>query len=326
MPLLPALAQGAPDWHSPLQPQHDAGDIPMSETTSLPMTVTAPLTLAQRAQILNLVRRTARAEVLPRFRKLSAHEISTKTGIHDIVTEADKGAEAMLARALQAMFPHALIVGEEHASAHPQIIDQIAGAELCITIDPVDGTWNYAKGLPLFGMMLSILRFGTPVYGLLYDPMVNDFITAAAGHPAELVLPRNLRRAVRTTPGGQIADLVGFIPLALMPEGKRDQMAATFPRFARVTSLRCACHEARMVASGHADFVLFGKLTPWDQPAGAIAIAQAGGHVAMLDGSDYRADRADGFLLAASDKDTWTRLRDLFSFLLPEAAGTTTAS
>ncbi|MBP0483233.1 inositol monophosphatase family protein [Sagittula salina] len=285
-------------------------------TDHLPMPVTAPLTLAQRAQVLNLVRRTARAEILPRFRKLSAHEVTTKTGVHDLVTEADKGAEAMLTRALQAMFPHALIVGEEHASAHPEIVEKIAEAEMCITIDPVDGTWNYAKGLPLFGVMLSILRFGTPVYGLLYDPMVNDFITAAAGHPAELVMPRNLRRPVQTSAGGAVEDLVGFVPLALVPEPKRGEMAATFPRFARVTSLRCACHEARMVASGHADFVLYGKLTPWDQPAGAIAIRQAGGHVAMLDGSDYRADRTQGFLLAAANEETWTRLRDLFGFLI----------
>ncbi|WP_425071590.1 inositol monophosphatase family protein [Sagittula sp. S175] len=290
-----------------------------SQTATLPMTVTAPLTMAQRAQVLNLVRRTARAEILPRFRKLSTHEVATKTGIHDLVTEADKGAEAMLARALQAMFPHALIVGEEHASENPEIIKKIPEAEMCITIDPVDGTWNYAKGLPLFGVMLSILRFGTPVYGMLYDPMVNDFITAAAGNPTELVMPRNLRRPVRTSQGGTIEDLVGFVPLALVPEDKRGQMAATFPRFARVTSLRCACHEARMVASGNADFVLFGKLTPWDQPAGAIAIQQAGGHVAMLDGSDYRADTATGYLLAASDAATWGRLRDLFSFLLETA-------
>ncbi|MFW2589613.1 inositol monophosphatase family protein [Sagittula sp. SSi028] len=285
-------------------------------TDTLPVPVTAPLTMAQRAQILNLVRRAAKAEILPRFRKLSAHEVATKTGIHDIVTEADKGAEAMITRALQIMFPSALIIGEEAASDSPDILDKIPEAELCFTIDPVDGTWNYAKGLPLFGVMLSVLRYGRPVYGLLYDPMVNDFITAAAGDPAELVMPRNLRRPVRTSAGGKIEDLVGFIPLSLIPEDKRAQMAGLFPRFARVTSLRCACHEARMVASGNADFVLFAKLTPWDQPAGVVAIQQAGGHVAMLDGSDYTADLSTGYLLAASDAATWGKLRDQFDFLL----------
>ncbi|GAA4227664.1 fructose-1,6-bisphosphatase/inositol monophosphatase family enzyme [Sagittula marina] len=288
-------------------------------TDSLPVPVTAPLTMAQRAQILNLIRRAAKTEILPRFRKLSSHQIDTKTGIHDLVTEADKGAEAMIARALQTMFPHALIVGEEHASLNPEILEKIAEAEICFTIDPVDGTWNYAKGLPLFGVMLSVLRYGRPVYGLLYDPMVNDFITASAGGPTELVMPRNLRRTLETTKGGPIEDLVGFAPVALVPKDKQAQLAATFPKFARITSLRCACHEARMVASGNADFVLFAKMTAWDHPAGAIAIQQAGGHVAMLDGSDYLVGK-EGYLLCASDAATWGRLRDLFDFLLDAPA------
>ena len=65
-----------------------------------------------------------------------------------------------------------------------------------------------------------------------------------------------------------------------------------------------------MVAQGHVDFVLFGKLTPWDQPAGVVVMQQAGAHVAMLDGSDYRGDLRSGYLLAASNAATWGRLRD----------------
>ena len=77
----------------------------MSET--LPATVTAPLSNAQKTQILNLVRRAAKAEILPRFRNLGTHQIDQKSGPQDLVTEADKAAEAMIARGLQIMFPHA---------------------------------------------------------------------------------------------------------------------------------------------------------------------------------------------------------------------------
>lgn len=289
-------------------------------TDTLPMPITAPFTPAQRSQIINLIRRAARTEIMPRFRRLSAHQVAEKTGAQDLVTEADKAAEEMIARGLQGMFPHALVVGEEYASEHPEILDRIKDAELCFTIDPVDGTWNYAKGLPLFGVMLSALRFGVPVFGLLYDPVVNDFILADSENPAVLQMPRGLRREVSTSDGGAIEDLVGFVPLSLIPAEKRGQMAAAMTRFARVNSLRCACHEARMIAQGHADFVLFSKLTAWDQPPGAIVMKQAGAHVAMLDGSEYRADVKTGYFLAASDAATWGRVRDLFDFLLEPAS------
>lgn len=285
-------------------------------TDSLPMPITAPLTNAQRTQIINLLRRAARTEIIPRFRMLGSHQIDQKTGPQDIVTDADRGAEAMIARGLQVLFPHALIVGEENASENPAIIDKIAEAELCFTIDPVDGTWNYAHGLPLFGVMLSILRFGTPVFGVLYDPVSNDVIWADSEHQTELLLPRRAKRALKTRQGGAVGDLMGYVPLYLIPEDKRDTMAATFPRFDRIASLRCACHEARMVAQGHVDFVLFAKLTPWDQPAGVIAVQKAGGHVAMLDGSEYKGDTRSGYLLMACNPATWGRVREVFEFLL----------
>ncbi|WP_425097634.1 inositol monophosphatase family protein [Tropicibacter sp. S64] len=292
-------------------------------TDSLPMPITAPLTNAQKTQLINLVRRAAKAEILPRFRQLGSHQIDMKSGPQDLVTEADKAAEAMITRGIQVMFPHALIVGEEHASVNPKIIDQIADAELCFTIDPVDGTWNYAHGLAVFGVMVSILRFGQPVFGLLYDPILNDFIIADTESDAELVLPRRIRRKLSTSAGGPVEELKGFFPLNLIPTDKQQQFAATMPRFARAGMLRCACHEMRMVAQGQMDFVLFAKLTPWDQPAGVVAIRKAGGHVALLDGSEYRGDVSKGYMLAACNAETWGRVRDVFDFLVdapePEA-------
>jgi fructose-1,6-bisphosphatase/inositol monophosphatase family enzyme len=71
-----------------------------------------------------------------------------------------------------------------------------------------------------------------------------------------------------------------------------------------------------MVAQGNVDFALFAKLTPWDQPAGVMAVRQAGGHVTMLDGSEYRGDLTKGYLLMAGDAETWGRVRDAFDFLL----------
>ena len=94
------------------------------------------------------------------------------------------------------------------------------------------------------------------------------------------------------------------------------QVAAAFPDFQRIGMLRCVCHEMRLLAQGHIDFVLSGKLTPWDHTPGVIIAQQAGGHVAMLDGSPFNAAKRDGYLLCAANKETWERVRDRFDFLI----------
>ena len=81
-------------------------------------------------------------------------------------------------------------------------------------------------------------------------------------------------------------------------------------------------HEMRMLAQGHVDFVLSAGLTPWDHAAGALLCQCAGGHVAMLDGSDYNAAKREGYLLCAANLETWERIRDAMSFLLDTPAAT----
>ncbi|MCB1332548.1 MAG: inositol monophosphatase [Roseivivax sp.] len=296
-------------------------------TDNLPMPAPAPLTKAQRTSIANLVRRAARAEILPRFRSLAAHQISQKTGPQDLVTDADREAEKMIARGLLHLFPSALIIGEEDVSENPEILKKIEGAERAFTIDPVDGTWNFAHGLTQFGVILSMLRFGKPVFGLLYDPIMDDMVIATDGAPAQMLRPNRPATRLSVSGGGALKDLTGYVGLHHIPEAKQAAMAATFPSFARSSSLRCACHEFRMMAQGHVDFVFSAGLTPWDHAAGALCVMRAGGHVALLDGSDYTATAPrSAYLLCASDKATWNRLAKLFRFLLDSPKEAKTAA
>ncbi|SPF77965.1 inositol monophosphatase family protein [Pseudoprimorskyibacter insulae] len=280
-------------------------------TDQLPIPITAPLTASQRASLVNLVRRAAKTEILPRFRALSPSQIDTKTSAQDLVTDADRESEKMIARGLLRMFPNALIIGEEDISENPGTLDKIPEAELAFTIDPVDGTWNFANGLSTFGVIISMLRFGRPVFGLLYDPVNDDYIIADETSDAELVRPGKPPRKLTVAKGGPIGDLGGYITVDLFPEDKRKPLAALLPDFARAMSLRCACHEARTFAQGNVDFLLATKLTPWDHAAGVLIAQRAGAHVALLDGSDYTAaaPRTD-ILLMAPDAATWGRIRD----------------
>lgn len=286
----------------------------MSDT--LPAKLPKPVSSAQQQLIINIVRRAARAEILPRFRRLHTSDINTKTNADDLVTAADTAAEAMMTRALQIAFPSALIVGEEAASKTPTLLDQIADAPLAFILDPVDGTWNFAHGLAVFGVIVSVTQFGQPAFGLIYDPLADDWVIADDNTPARLERSDGITRRLKTNDEKPLEDLSGYIPLHMFKGDQKTQMAQTLPTFRRTSSLWCSAHEYRMIAQGHADFVLTQSLYPWDHAAGALICERAGAHVEMLDGGPYTAARHEGHLLVAPDRITWNRLHKVFAFLV----------
>ncbi|MCJ7873069.1 inositol monophosphatase [Phaeobacter sp. J2-8] len=293
---------------------------------NLPMAVHAPLTRAQKTALLNLVRRAARAEILPRFRALDPSEISEKTSKLDLVTAADEAAEAMITRGLQMAFPSAVIVGEEAASKKPEILDALDDAPLGFLIDPVDGTWNFAHGLSVFGTMVAATRFGKPVYGMIYDPLNDDVVVADEDSLTTWTGPRGRRRTLTTAAPKPLDEMVGYIHLKLMPEAVQPQVAAVYPRIGRPDALRCSAHEYRLLAEGHCDFVLSCKMTPWDHAAGVLLCQKAGGHVAFLDGREFSVSEREGYLLCASSEEAWNTVAAALDFLVEPNSETAEAS
>ena len=287
----------------------------MTDQTSLPLPVTS-LSQAQQKSLINIVRRAAKAEILPLFRNLSAGQISTKSGPHDLVTEADTEAEKMIARGILRMFPNAMVIGEEAAHARPDLRDEAAKAELAFIIDPVDGTWNFAHGLPVFGVILAATRFGRPVFGMLYDAIMDDWITADSETGAMMFGAIGPHRRMRTATGGALGDLSGYLHFYLMDKEVQPKLAEALPDFGRTGALRCSCHEYRMLAQGSVDFCLSGVLNPWDHAAGVLICERAGGHVRMLDGREYDISIKDGYLLAAANEDVWNTVAKRLSFLM----------
>ena len=288
-------------------------------TDQLPMPITAPLTQAQKTQIINLIRRAARAEIMPRFRRLDAGEIDSKKDENDLVTQADTAAEAMITRGLQMSFPHALVIGEEAVSSNPKLLDGVSEAELSFIIDPVDGTWNFAKNMPLFGTIVAVCRFGQPVFGLIYDPVGDDLILADNTSPALWQTQTGRLRGIDTAPTKPLDQLAGYAHIRLMDPADRALMWTKVGALAFVGSLRCSAHEYRLVATGAVDFVLSGTLNSWDHAAGVLICQQAGGKAAMLDGSDYNATVTDGYLLTASSAQVWDTLAAHFADLMPDS-------
>lgn len=286
---------------------------------NLPLPVSAPFSNAQKVTIRNLVRRAARAEIMPRFRKLDMGQISEKSGPLDLVTDADVGAEAIITRGLQIAFPSALVIGEEAVAKNDALLDKLAEAELSFLIDPVDGTWNFAKGMPLFGTIIAACRFGRPVYGLIYDPLGDDLVEADLDTPAFQKFATGRTTPLVTAAAKPQADLMGYIPFSLLSPEAKTLVGAKLPKVQLISTLRCSAHEYRMLAQGAIDFVMGTRMTPWDHAAGVLLCQQAGGHAAMLDGRAYTA-MEQGYLLCASSKAVWDDVADLFSALVPAVA------
>jgi fructose-1,6-bisphosphatase/inositol monophosphatase family enzyme len=270
--------------------------------------------LAERAEFIRIARHVARTEVMPRFRQLDPGQISTKSGPQDLVTEADLACEAALTRAFALAFPTAFVIGEEAVSAGTVSLDALPGQARVIVIDPIDGTWPFARGQCGFGMILSVIEAGEVVFGLHLDPVMDDWIWAAPGEGAHWARDGGTRR-LACGPDRPLSERVGFLPLGLFPKSDQHKLAALMPEFSRVLSLRCSAHEYRMLAEGGVDFCLSGNLNVWDHAAGALIVTEAGGKVAMLDGSPYRPELRQGALLSANSAATWAELADMVSFL-----------
>ena len=259
------------------------------------------ITAAQADDIAAVLREAAQAEILPRFRRLAAGDIRAKSGPLDLVTEADEAAERRIAPELSKRFPQALILGEEAAAADPSLLNDMAEAELCFVIDPVDGTANFAAGVPLFGVMVAAIHHGETIAGWIHDPMGDDTVIGLRGECAWVQAPDGSRHDCRVAPPRPITGMVGAVSWGYMPPERKRRVLPRLALLAGTLNYRCAAHEYRLAATGGAHLLVYNRLMPWDHAAGVLIHAEAGGHSAQLDGTPYSPRKHTGGLVCAPD-------------------------
>ena len=247
---------------------------------------------------------------MPRFRNLSAHEVRQKSSAMDLVTDADEAAERMIAGGLRQIFPNAVVIGEEATERDPSLLDWLADADLAFLIDPVDGTKNFASGLPLFGVMVAAVRRGEIVAGWIHDPVGNDTAMAIRGEGAWIAYRDGRRADLKVAPPVAIREMLGCASWHHMPEPERTAVAANLTGFGAVACYRCAAHEYRMAAAGHCHFLVHSKLMPWDHAAGWLLHREAGGYSARFDRSPYRPDLREGGIICSPDEETWRMIHE----------------
>ncbi len=197
----------------------------------------------------------------------------------DLVTEADEKAEQKIKATLREAFPTCEILTEESG--------RLAGeGDSRWIVDPLDGTTNYAHGLPLFSVSVALERAGEAVLGVVHDPMTQETYAAERGGGATL----NGRPI-------KVSDTDELIR-ALLATGfpyDRDDMSATldlFGRFAVLTQsmrrLGSAALDLCYVAAGRLDGYYERGIHAWDIAAGSVILEEAGGKA-----TDYRGRRLD---------------------------------
>ena len=255
----------------------------------------SPSDLALSAAVEAVMRDAAARAIVPRYQTLAAHEIEEKAA-DDAVTVADTEAEAILAEGLAKLLPEATIVGEEAAHADPAVLDRLNDAS-CWIIDPLDGTNNFAKGRPPFGVMVALSEYGEAVAGWILDPLSGRMCHAVKRRGAYI---DGERIGARTT--GLVPPVAGISLMFVDPAKRQAMMEHIAPHYTLVDIPRCAAEQYPRLVLGVNDVSIFERTYAWDHAAGALLVNEAGGKVARPDGSPYRVDEhlRPGLIGAAS--------------------------
>lgn len=257
----------------------------------------------------SIIHEAAEIEIVPRFRSLQPTDISTKKSVIDVVTDADTLAERRITEAIQLNFPTALVFGEEAASLEPAVMDGLADAELAFIIDPVDGTLNFVKGLPLFGTLLSVVSKGETIAGLIYDPLNQTFLMASKGAGARQIFSDGREWAVRAAAPVDLSEMSGSMCWMFFPEPDKSRVGANLSKFKTFHGLNCSVYDYWMVATGTAHFTANFCGHVWDHLPGTLIHSEAGGYNARFDGTPYTVAGEGPNVLSAPDKDSWEMIR-----------------
>ncbi|MFF5637698.1 inositol monophosphatase family protein [Streptomyces sp. NPDC012825] len=254
------------------------------------------------------VRKAAAAEIMPRFRQLAAHEIVEKNGPHDLVTVADRAAEAHLTASLTALLPGSVVVGEEAVHADPAVYGALGGDAPVWIVDPVDGTRQFVHGDPAFCTLVALARHGEVLASWTYAPALEQMAVAVRGRGA--TLNGEPLRAGSPAPG-EVLEVASSHPDYTTPEQKHALLGLDTDGV-RPRPCGSAGLEYLAVARGALSGVAFSWEYAWDHAAGLLLVAEAGGTDTTIAGEPFRVagDNALPFT-AARDAATAERILTL---------------
>jgi myo-inositol-1(or 4)-monophosphatase len=203
-----------------------------------------------------------------------------KKGTIDLVTEVDVAVERMFREMIAERFPDHQILAEEMGGS------AAAPPGPCWVFDPIDGTTNYAHGLPIFCASLALEIAGVPEVAAVYDPNRRELFTAERGGGAFLN-----GRPLRVSAADRLVDAMLVTGFPYDVHTRVDEIVGLFAAFVgearAVRRLGSAAIDLCWVAAGRMDGFWESDLKAWDIAGGALIVAEAGGLVTALDGAAF---------------------------------------
>lgn len=205
-------------------------------------------------------------------------EIRAKLNDSDVVTAADKAAEAVIISGIRSKYPtHSILSEESGAEMHD--------ADYRWVIDPLDGTTNFSSGLPLFSASIGVEYKGETIVGVVYAPYLDEMFFAVKGEGAYLNGKpiRNSGKKVL----GQAVLATGFpVDKNVNADNNLDNVARILPHIRGLRRLGSAAIDLCYVAAGFLDGYWELNLHLWDVSAGTLIAVEAGAKV-----THFRSDR-----------------------------------
>ncbi len=230
------------------------------------------MTLPDKYVIEDLIKRIAREEILPRFLK-TGYEIKEDGSL---LTEADLATDRRIQQALAQHYPEIAFLSEEMSPEEQETL--VKDEPLLWCLDPLDGTSNFAAGIPLFATSLALFSKGRVVMGVTYDPIRDEMFSAIKGQGAWL----NGAPLHCQSSGFSLDKTIAIVDLKRLPPALAMRIL-TQPPYKSQRNLGSCVLEWAWMAANRGHLYLHGGMKLWDLAAGTLILEEAGGYACTLD-------------------------------------------
>ena len=251
-------------------------------------------------QLESLIRRVAKEEILPRFNQVG-YQVKADGSL---LTEADLSADQRISQALAQSYPDIAFLSEEMSQPEQEAL--LKQSEQLWCLDPLDGTSNFAAGIPLFATSLALFVKGEVQIGITYDPIRDEMFSAFKGQGAWLngeplkCIPSNF----------PLNKTIAIVDFKRLKPALVQHLLIDAPYKSQRNLGSCVLEWAWMAANrGH--LYLHGGMKLWDLAAGTLILSEAGGYACTLEGEEvFKPAMAPRSVLISPDESLFIAWKD----------------